>query len=161
MSSGRTDPSTDSRVTHSCRACLTVVAHGTHGPRASTTSSRAKFTVVTDGTHRLFWRLSVAIMLLITAADAFLGSRVILIGLLMIGPCCRALQRTAGLDRPGRGHRCRPGIVVGPTRRDLGYRGAVRLHRSCLDGCDHLHMGSRDHGIGDQALNLLRDVMED
>ena len=34
------------------------------------------------------WRLSVAIMLLITAADAILGPRVILIGLLMIGPCC-------------------------------------------------------------------------
>ena len=27
-------------------------------------------------------------MLLITAADALLGSRIILIGLLMIGPCC-------------------------------------------------------------------------
>lgn len=53
-----------------------------------TTSSRAKFTVVTEGTRRSFWRLSVAIMLLITAADALLGSRVILIGLLMIGPCC-------------------------------------------------------------------------
>ena len=34
------------------------------------------------------WRLSVTIMLLITAADALLGSHVILIGLLMIGPCC-------------------------------------------------------------------------
>ena len=34
------------------------------------------------------WRLSVAIMLLITAADALLGPRVILIGLLLIGPCC-------------------------------------------------------------------------
>ena len=34
------------------------------------------------------WRLSVAIMLLITAADALLGPRVILIGLLLVGPCC-------------------------------------------------------------------------
>ena len=34
------------------------------------------------------WRLSVAIMLVITAADALLGPRVILIGLLMVGPCC-------------------------------------------------------------------------
>ncbi len=33
-------------------------------------------------------RLSVALMLLITAADALLGPRVILIGLLMVGPCC-------------------------------------------------------------------------
>ena len=34
------------------------------------------------------WRLSVAMMLLITAADALLGPRVILIGLLLVGPCC-------------------------------------------------------------------------
>jgi hypothetical protein len=32
--------------------------------------------------------LSIVIMLLITAADAYLGSRVILIGLLIVGPCC-------------------------------------------------------------------------
>ena len=34
------------------------------------------------------WRLSVAIILLITAADALLGPRVLLIGLLLVGPCC-------------------------------------------------------------------------
>ena len=34
------------------------------------------------------WRLSVAMMLVITAADALLGPRVILIALLMVGPCC-------------------------------------------------------------------------
>lgn len=34
------------------------------------------------------WGLSIAIMLLIAAADALLGPRVILIGLLMVGPCC-------------------------------------------------------------------------
>ena len=48
------------------------------------------FTAVARRTNRLFWRLSVAVMLLITAADAFLGSRVILIGLLMVGPCSRS-----------------------------------------------------------------------
>jgi hypothetical protein len=39
-------------------------------------------------TRRFFWKLSIAIMLLISAADTLLGSRVILIGLLMVGPCC-------------------------------------------------------------------------
>ena len=38
------------------------------------------------------WRLSVAIMLLIPAADAILGPRIILIGLLMIGPCCALIS---------------------------------------------------------------------
>ena len=33
-------------------------------------------------------KLSVAFMLLISAADALLGPRIILIGLLMVGPCC-------------------------------------------------------------------------
>lgn len=37
---------------------------------------------------KYMWRLSVAIMLLITAADVLLGPRVILIGLLILGPCC-------------------------------------------------------------------------
>jgi hypothetical protein len=46
------------------------------------------FRLVTDRTRRFFLRLSVAIMLLVTVADAFLGPRVILIALLMIGPCC-------------------------------------------------------------------------
>lgn len=32
--------------------------------------------------------LSIALMLLITATDALLGPRIILIGLLMVGPCC-------------------------------------------------------------------------
>jgi hypothetical protein len=45
-------------------------------------------TTVARRTNRLLWRLSLAFMLLITAADALLGSRVILIGLLMVGPCC-------------------------------------------------------------------------
>ncbi len=36
----------------------------------------------------MFWRLSIAIIFVITGADALLGSRVILIGLLMVGPCC-------------------------------------------------------------------------
>ncbi len=43
---------------------------------------------VSECTRRFFWWLSVAVMLLITATDALLGSRVILIGLLMLGPCC-------------------------------------------------------------------------
>ena len=98
------------------------------------------------------WRLSVAIMLLITAADALLGPRVILIGLLLIGPCCALFQRTAGLDCRGRCHRCRACFAVGPPRRDLGHRGAVRLHRRRLDGCCRLHLGRRDHRIDDQAL---------
>jgi hypothetical protein len=37
---------------------------------------------------RFFLRLSIVIMLLITAADSLLGSRVTLITLLMVGPCC-------------------------------------------------------------------------
>lgn len=53
------------------------------------------------------WRLSVAIMLVITAADALLGPRVILIGLLMVGPCCalfsarRVLTAQAGVIAVG------------------------------------------------------------
>jgi hypothetical protein len=43
---------------------------------------------VAERTNRFFLRLSVAIMLLVTAADALLGPRVILIALLMVGPCC-------------------------------------------------------------------------
>jgi hypothetical protein len=43
---------------------------------------------VAERTNRFFWRLSVAIMLLVTAADALFGPRVILIALLMVGPCC-------------------------------------------------------------------------
>ena len=52
----------------------------------------------TDGSRlwiwasKYVWRLSVAIMLLITAADAILGPRIILIGLLMIGPCCALIS---------------------------------------------------------------------
>jgi hypothetical protein len=46
------------------------------------------FTRVTERTRRFFLRLSVAIMLVITAGDALLGSRIILIALLMVGPCC-------------------------------------------------------------------------
>ena len=41
-----------------------------------------------ERSNRFFWRLSVAIMLLITATDVLLGPRVILIALLMVGPCC-------------------------------------------------------------------------
>lgn len=41
-------------------------------------------------------------MLLITAADAPLGPRVILIGLLMLGPCC-ALSSTRRVRPPRRG----------------------------------------------------------
>ena len=37
---------------------------------------------------KAIWRLSVVLMLLIAAADTVLGSRVILISLLMVGPCC-------------------------------------------------------------------------
>jgi hypothetical protein len=37
---------------------------------------------------KAFWRLSIVLMFLIAVADAVLGSRVILIGLLMVGPCC-------------------------------------------------------------------------
>lgn len=44
--------------------------------------------VMDERTRRFFWKLSIVLMLLITAADALLGSRVILIGLLMVGPCC-------------------------------------------------------------------------
>lgn len=36
---------------------------------------------------KTIWRLSVVLMLLIAGADTILGSRVILIGLLMAGPC--------------------------------------------------------------------------
>lgn len=43
---------------------------------------------MTDQTHRYFWKLSIIIMLLITATDGLLGPRVIFIGLMMIGPCC-------------------------------------------------------------------------
>jgi hypothetical protein len=50
------------------------------------------FILVTERTRRFFWRLSVAIMLVITTADALLGSRIILIGLLMVGPCCALLS---------------------------------------------------------------------
>jgi hypothetical protein len=46
------------------------------------------FTLVTERTRRFFWKLSVAIILVITAVDALLGSRIILIALLMVGPCC-------------------------------------------------------------------------
>ena len=45
-------------------------------------------TLVTETTHRFFWRLSIAIMFVITTVDALLGTQVILIGLLMVGPCC-------------------------------------------------------------------------
>lgn len=50
------------------------------------------FTLVTERTHRFFWRLSVAIMFVITTVDALLGPRIILIGLLMVGPCCALLS---------------------------------------------------------------------
>ena len=100
-------------------------------------------------------------MLLITAADALLGPRVILIGLLMVGPCCALFSARRVSTAQAGGIAVGSGLVVGPTRRDLGYRGAVRLHRRCLDGCHHLHLGGRDHRIGGQALSPLRDVMED
>lgn len=51
-------------------------------------SPAAMFSLVTERTHRFFWRLSVAIMFVITTVDALLGPRIILIGLLMVGPCC-------------------------------------------------------------------------
>ncbi len=50
-----------------------------------------RLTLVIERTKRLFWRLSVVIMLIIAVADSLLGSRVILIGLLIIGPCCALL----------------------------------------------------------------------
>jgi hypothetical protein len=37
---------------------------------------------------KAIWRLSVVLMLLVATADTVLGSRVTLIGLLMVGPCC-------------------------------------------------------------------------
>jgi hypothetical protein len=37
---------------------------------------------------KAIWRLSIVLMLLIAVADTVLGSRVILMGLLMVGPCC-------------------------------------------------------------------------
>jgi hypothetical protein len=46
------------------------------------------FVRVAERTRRLFWRFSVALMLLVATADSLLGSRIILIGLLMMGPCC-------------------------------------------------------------------------
>jgi hypothetical protein len=46
------------------------------------------FVLVNEGIRRLFRWLGFALMLLITAVDALLGARVILIALLMIGPCC-------------------------------------------------------------------------
>ncbi len=44
--------------------------------------------VVSPRTSRHFWRLSIVLTLVIAATDAVLGSRVILIGLLIVGPCC-------------------------------------------------------------------------
>ena len=52
-------------------------------PEGGTGSSR-----VWGWASKYAWRLSLAIMFLITAADALLGPRVILIGLLIVGPCC-------------------------------------------------------------------------
>ncbi len=52
----------------------------------------AMFALGTEKMHRNFWNLSIVIMVLITATDAFLGRRVILIGLLMVGPCCALLS---------------------------------------------------------------------
>jgi hypothetical protein len=43
---------------------------------------------VSERARRFFWWLIVTLMLLITATDAVLGSRIILISLLMVGPCC-------------------------------------------------------------------------
>ena len=57
------------------------------------------FTSVTEKTRRVFWKLSIVIMLLITVADVLLGSRVILIGLLIVGPCCASFSVPPG-SRP-------------------------------------------------------------
>ena len=45
-------------------------------------------TLVTERTHRFFWWLSVAIVLCHRRCGRLPGSRIILIGLLIIGPCC-------------------------------------------------------------------------
>ena len=97
------------------------------------------------------WRSSVAIILLITAADALLGPRVLLIGLLLVGPGCvlfsaRRVRRQRPVPPVGL-------LCLGPPRRDLGHRAAIRLHRRRLDRGRRLHLGRRDHGIGDQALS--------
>jgi hypothetical protein len=85
------------------------------------------------------------------AADTVLGFRVILIGLLMVGPCCSLFSARACLDRLGRGHCRRVGSSVGSPRRDLGHDGTIRLHRSRFDGRHRLQLGGRDHRSGRQA----------
>ncbi len=44
--------------------------------------------LVSPRTSRRLWRLSIVLTLVIAATDAALGSQVILIGLLIVGPCC-------------------------------------------------------------------------
>ena len=58
-------------------------AESARPPESGTRSSK-----VCGWASKYAWRLSVAMMLLITTADALLGPRVILIGLLLVGPCC-------------------------------------------------------------------------
>jgi hypothetical protein len=109
---------------------------------------------VADRTNRFFWRLSVAIMLLITAADAFLGSRVILIGLLMMGPCCALFSaRRVSTAQAG-------GIAVGLAfllAFPDGIWATSAQFARCLDGRPRLHLGRWDHRIVYSALSRSSD----
>ena len=98
------------------------------------------------------WGLSLAIMLLIAAADALrtpvhpdrpARGRALL---------C-AIQRPAGLDGPGWRRGGRPLLGVGAPGRDLGHRRPVRLHRRRLDGRHRLHVGGRGHRIGSPTVS--------
>ena len=75
-------------MSNSCRTVPELRVRNSRTLRLSAASSGVKFTLVTEKMHRVFWRLIIAIMFVITGADALLRSRVILIGLLMVGPCC-------------------------------------------------------------------------
>jgi membrane-bound ClpP family serine protease len=44
--------------------------------------------LIAPRTSRRFWRIGIALSLLVAVTDAALGPRFILIGLLIVGPCC-------------------------------------------------------------------------
>ena len=87
-----------------------VLIHGTPVPSRSPSYARARGVIVTfpsgrqaletspgvtpwGWTANRIWAVSFALCVLVAAADAITGERVILIGLLVLGPCCAVLTR--------------------------------------------------------------------